>query len=185
MGKADAFFSDDQNTMEANFGVRPIGHQPASFASGAVDEPRFAGTKRDVNAKLIAVGRIMAKEQVRKNFDAEELGELAHSLKTLGQKTPILVYWSDEDAMYVIIAGERRYRAAQMAGLSELACQIHPHRPDDAELVELQFVENAIRSDLNPLEEAQSYKRLQELKGYSTTQLAERIGKNQSTSEDA
>lgn len=181
MGKADAFFSDDQNAIESNFGVRPVGHQPASFSSGATDEPRFSGTKRDVNAKVISVGRIIAKEQVRKDFNEQELAELAHSLKTLGQKTPILVYWSDEDAKYVIIAGERRFRAAQMAGLSELSCQIHPHRPDDAELVELQFVENAIRSHLNAIEEAQSYKRLQELKGYSTTQLAERIGKNQST----
>lgn len=181
MGKADAFFSDDQNTMESNFGVRPLGHQPASFSSGATDEPRFSGTKRDMNAKVISVSRIVAKEQVRKDFNEEELAELAHSLKTVGQKTPILVYWSDEEQIYVIIAGERRYRAAQMAGLNELSCQIHPHKPDDAELVELQFVENAIRSDLNAIEEAQSYKRLQELKGYSTTQLAERIGKNQST----
>ena len=134
-----------------------------------------------MNAKLIAVRRIIAKEQVRKDFNEEELDELAHSLRTVGQKTPILVYWSDEDNNYVIIAGERRYRAAQMAGLTELACQIHPHRPDEAELVELQFVENAIRSDLNPIEEAESYKRLQDLKGFSANQLAERIGKNQST----
>lgn len=181
MGKADAFFSDDQNAIESNFGVRPIGHQPASFSTGTPDEPRFTGTKRDVNAKLITLNRIIAKEQVRKDFNEQELAELAHSLKTLGQKTPILVYWSDEDVKYVIIAGERRFRAAQMAGLSELSCQIHPHRPDAAELVELQFVENAIRSDLNPIEEAQSYRRLQELKGYSANQLADRIGKNQST----
>ena len=182
MGKAESFFSDDQNTMESNFGVRPVGHQPASFSSGTTDEPRFLGTKRDLNAKLIATNRIIAKEQVRKNFDEAELAELAHSLKTVGQKTPILVYWSDEDQSYVIIAGERRFRAAKMAGLSELACQIHPHRPDEAELVELQYVENAIRADLNPIEEAESYRRLQELKGYSANQLAERIGKNQTTS---
>lgn len=181
MGKAESFFSDDQNTMESNFGVRPVGHQPASFSSGGTDEPRFLGTKRDLNAKLIATSRIIAKEQVRKNFDEAELAELAHSLKTLGQKTPILVYWSDEDQSYVIIAGERRFRAAKMAGLSELTCQIHPHRPDEAELVELQYVENAIRADLNPIEEAESYRRLQELKGYSANQLAERIGKNQTT----
>lgn len=178
MSKSDSFFNTDQ---DANFGIRSEGHQPASVFSAQTEEPRFAGTKRDMNAKVIAVSRIVAKEQVRKEFNQEELEELAHSLRTLGQKTPILVYWCDDEQMYVIIAGERRFRAAQMAGLSELSCQIHPRRPDDAELVELQFVENAIRSDLNPIEEANSYKRLQELKGYSTTQLAERIGKNQST----
>lgn len=178
MSKADSFFSIEQ---DANFGIRSEGHQPAAVSASQAEEPRFAGTKRDMHAKIIATHRIVAKEQVRKEFNQQELEELAHSLKTLGQKTPILVYWSEEDQLYVIIAGERRYRAAQMAGLGELSCQIHPHKPDDAELVELQFVENAIRSDLNPIEEALSYKRLQELKGYTTTQLAERIGKNQST----
>lgn len=108
-------------------------------------------SKRDMNAKVIAISRIVAKEQVRKEFNQEELEELAHSLKTLGQKAPILVYWCDDEQMYVIIAGERRFRAAQMAGLSELNCQIHPQKPDDAELVELQFVENAIRADLKPM----------------------------------
>lgn len=181
MGKADSFFTHDENSMDTNFGVRPVGHQLASFDGGASADIRFAGTKRDMNAKLIAVDRIIAKDQVRKNFDQAELEELAHSLKTLGQKTPILVYWSGEDERYVIIAGERRWRAAQMAELAELTCQVHPHKPDEAELVELQFVENAIRSDLNPIEEAESYKRLQELKGYSANQLAERIGKNQTT----
>lgn len=181
MGKADSFFTHDENSMDTNFGVRPAGHQLASFDGGASADIRFAGTKRDMNAKLIAVDRIIAKDQVRKNFDQAELEELAHSLRTLGQKTPVLVYWSVEDERYVIIAGERRWRAAQMAGLAELACQVHPHKPDEAELVELQFVENAIRSDLNPIEEAESYKRLQELKGYSANQLAERIGKNQTT----
>lgn len=178
MGKADSFFNDDQ---DANFGVRPEGHTPAAIAVTGDDNPRFAGTKRDMNAKVINLGCLLAKEQVRKNFDEQELAELAHSLRTVGQKTPILVYWSDEDKKYVIIAGERRFRAAQMAELKELSCQIHPHKPDEAELVELQFVENAIRSDLNPMEEAESYKKLQELKGYSANQLAERIGKNQST----
>lgn len=181
MGKADSFFTHDENAMDTNFGVRPAGHQLASFDGGASADIRFAGTKRDMNAKLIAVDRIIAKEQVRKNFDQADLEELAHSLRTLGQKTPILVYWSGEDERYVVIAGERRWRAAQLAGLEELACQVHPHKPEEAELVELQFVENAIRSDLNPIEEAQSYKRLQDLKGYSANQLAERIGKNQTT----
>jgi ParB family chromosome partitioning protein len=178
MSKADMFFNSDQ---DSNFGVRPEGHQPASVFQSHGEEPRFSGTKRDINAKVIALSRIVAKQQVRKHFDEQELQELAHSLRTVGQKTPILVYWSDEESIYVIIAGERRYRAAQMAGLTELSCQIHPHKPDEAELVELQYVENAIRSDLNPIEEAHSYRLLQELKGYSAHQLAERIGKNQST----
>ncbi len=176
--KADSFFNSDQ---DSNFGVRPAGHTPASYSDSYGDDARLVGTRRDMHAKVISVDCLLAKEQVRKDFNQAELDELAHSLKTVGQKTPILVYWSDDDGKYVIVAGERRYRAAKQAGLDELCCQIHPHKPDEAELVELQFVENAIRSDLNPIEEAHSYRRLQELKGYTTTQLAERIGKNQSS----
>lgn len=178
MSKADSFMSDLQ---DSNFGVRPAGHTPAQFNVVENESPRYTAAKRDINAKLIRIDSIIAKEQVRKNFDETELAELAHSLKTLGQKSPILVYWSETDERYVIIAGERRYRAALKAGLTELACQVHPHQPDEAELVELQYVENAQRSDLNAIEEALSYKRLMELKGYSGNQLAQRIGKGQAT----
>jgi ParB family transcriptional regulator, chromosome partitioning protein len=177
MSKADSFFSSDQ---DANFGVRPEGHRVASFAS-VDDDPKYVGVSRDLQAKRIALSSLMAKEQIRTSFDEDDLAELAHSLKTVGQKTPILVYWSAADGKYVIIAGERRFRAAQQAGLEELACQVHSWEPDEAELVELQFVENAVRTDLNAIETALSYKRLQDLKGYSLSQLSERIGKNAST----
>ena len=137
--------------------------------------------QHDVLVKRIQLSLIIAKEQVRTSFDEGELNELAHSLKTLGQKQPILVYWSEEDERYVIIAGERRFRAAEIAKLDALDCKIHPSEPSEAELVELQFVENAVRTDLNAIEEALSYKRLQDLNGMSANQLAKRIGKSQST----
>ncbi len=179
MGKADTFFDDDSNTAAVNLGVRTEGHTLAAIPAERLPSER--GIKRDRDAKVILIGHIIAKQQLRTDFNEQELNELAHSLKILGQKTPILVYWSEADEHYVIIFGERRWRAAKLAGLKELSCKIHSHEPTEDELVELQFVENAIRSDLNPIEESLSYKKLQELKGYTTTQLAERIGKNQST----
>lgn len=180
MSKADNFF-EDKKIAEADFGVRSPGHTVARVMSNDHDDPKLLGTKRNLNSKHIQLTRIVAKEQVRKHFDQKELEELAQSLKTVGQQTPILVYWSDADDRYVIIAGERRFRAAQLAGIATLTCQIHPHKPTDAELVELQYVENAQRSGLSPIEEAESYKRLQELMGYSANQLAQRIGKDQTT----
>ena len=179
MGKSDALFDDD-TTTNANVGVRSAGFKPTVVTHDNEESGEFIGTKRDIKSKVITLDRIIAKDQVRKSFGEKEIEEMAHSLKTVGQTTPILVYWSHEDDRYVVIAGERRFRGAKLAGLTELSCKIHPHRPEEDELVELQFVENAIRVDLNPIEEAQSYKRLQELKGFTTTQLAERIGKSQS-----
>lgn len=178
MGKFDQLFGAG-NAAEENLGQRSAGFQPA-IVNDPVDS-RFEGTTRDSATKLIRVDRIIAKEQVRKDFGDGELQELAHSLRTVGQQQNLLVYWSAEDDRYVIISGERRWRAAQIAQIETLRCTIHPHRPDEAELTELQFVENAIRTDLNPIEEALSYKRLQDLKGYSANQLADRIGKNQTT----
>ena len=70
MSKADSFFSSDQ---DANFGLRTEGHQPASVFSAQTEEPRFAGTKRDMNAKVISISRIVAQEQVRREFIQEEL----------------------------------------------------------------------------------------------------------------
>ena len=176
MKKATSFFGSN---TDKNFGIRDKGHKLA--VSDAPFDARLEGTQLDRTAKRIELGRIIAKEQVRTNFDETELNELAHSLKTLGQKQPILVYWREAEDRYVIIAGERRFRAAKIAGLEALDCKIHPNQPDEAELVELQFVENAIRTDLNAIEEAISYKRLKELKSMSANELAKRIGKAQST----
>ena len=183
MGKLDKLFGGGgggDSTTASNLGVRGEGHEVATLPAEAQD-PKLRATKRDMSAKVILLSRIMAKKQVREDFDEEALKELAHSLKTIGQTQPCLVYWSEADDRYVIIAGERRFRAAKMAGLKSLDCKVHPNEPDEAELVELQFVENAIRTDLNPIEEAKSYGRLKELKGYSAVQLAERIGKHHST----
>lgn len=183
MGKLDKLFGGSRGgdqTTASNLGVREAGHSVATLPTEARDE-KLRYTKRDMSAKVIGLSRIIAKEQVRKDFDEADLNELAHSLKTVGQTNPCLVYWSEADERYVIIAGERRFRAAKLAGLKTLDCKVHPSEPDEAELVELQFVENAVRTDLNPIEEAESYRRLKELKGFSAVQLAERIGKNHST----
>lgn len=176
MSKKASFFN---STTDKNLGVRDEGHTIATDKKPVAKN--LQGTKRIMSAKSIKLTRIIAKEQVRTNFDEGELNELAHSLKTLGQQQPILVYWSESDERYVIIAGERRFRAAKIAKLEGLDCKIHPHEPSESELVELQFVENAIRTDLNAIEEAVSYRRLRDLNGMSANELAKRIGKAQST----
>ena len=96
------------------------------------------------------------REQPRKNFDEDALEELADSIKQFGLLQPILV--QDRKTYYEIIAGERRWRAAKLAGLKEVPVIIKNFTPQ--EIVEISLIENIQREDLNPIEEALAYKRL-------------------------
>jgi ParB family chromosome partitioning protein len=113
----------------------------------------------------------------RKSFDEAELADLAASIRERGVVQAILVRPLGESAeAYEIIAGERRWRAAQRAGLHDVPVAVH--EVGDREALELAIIENVQRSDLNPLEEAQGYRQLIEEHGYSQGQLAEVIGKS-------
>jgi ParB family chromosome partitioning protein len=116
--------------------------------------------------------------QPRKNFDEEKLRELADSIREHGIIEPIIV----EDAgngFYTIVAGERRSRAARMAGLTEAPALIRSY--SGAKRMEVSLIENVQRADLNPVEEASAYRRLMELTGLSQDDMAARVGKNRST----
>ncbi len=114
----------------------------------------------------------------RKDFDEAALEELAASLKNQGVLQPVLVR-RDGRGGYRLIAGERRWRAAQRAGLAELPAVVR--EASDAEAYELALVENIQRSDLNPLEEAEAFRRLVEERRLTQEQVADRVGKDRST----
>ncbi len=118
------------------------------------------------------------RNQPRKNFSEDELNELADSIKTHGVFQPLLVQKKDDD-YYEIIAGERRWRAAKIAGITEVPVIIRDF--SDQERVEIQLLENLQRENLNPMEEAAAYKRLLSEFGMKQDELAERIGKNRTT----
>jgi ParB family transcriptional regulator, chromosome partitioning protein len=82
------------------------------------------------------------------------------------------VRWDEGRGAYVILAGERRWRAARLAGLEKLACVIHEGVLTDEEKLAMQLVENALRADLKPVEQARAYRRLMDARGYSTRNLA-------------
>ncbi|HEY8892422.1 MAG TPA: ParB/RepB/Spo0J family partition protein [Clostridium sp.] len=96
------------------------------------------------------------KEQPRKNFDPEKISELAQSIKEHGVIQPIIL--SKEDDVYIVVAGERRFRAAKVIGLKEIPAIIM--EIDDREILEISLIENIQREDLNPIEEAIAYKKL-------------------------
>ncbi|MCB1478320.1 MAG: ParB/RepB/Spo0J family partition protein [Rhodobiaceae bacterium] len=115
----------------------------------------------------------------RQEFDEEELQDLVNSVLEKGVVQPLLVRNSpDGNGRYELIAGERRWRAAQRAGLHEVPCLIHD--VDDREALELAIIENVQRTDLNALEEALGYQKLVDDYSYSQNDLAKVIGKSRS-----
>lgn len=114
------------------------------------------------------------RDQPRKNFDEDALQELADSIKQFGLLQPILV--QDRKDYYEIIAGERRWRAAKLAGLKEVPVIIKNYT--DQEIVEISLIENIQREDLNPIEEAQAFKRLLMEFNLKQDELAERVSKS-------
>jgi ParB family chromosome partitioning protein len=117
-------------------------------------------------------------EQPRKTFDGERLEELAASIRTQGIIQPFIVRARPAGG-YELIAGERRWRAAQRAGLHEVPAVIRDVAP--AQAFEMALVENLQREDLNPIEEAAGYERLVAEFGYTQEKLADRVGKERST----
>ena len=114
------------------------------------------------------------REQPRKFFDEDALQELADSIKQFGLLQPILV--QDRKDYYEIIAGERRWRAAKLAGLKEVPVIIRNYT--EQEIVEISLIENIQREDLNPIEEAQAYKRLLTEFNLKQDEVAERVSKS-------
>lgn len=114
------------------------------------------------------------REQPRKNFDEDALQDLAESIKQVGVLQPILV--QEREDYYEIIAGERRWRAANIAGLKEVPVIIR--NLTEQEIVEIALIENIQREDLNPIEEAQAYKRLLTEFNLKQDEVAERVSKS-------
>jgi ParB family chromosome partitioning protein len=116
-------------------------------------------------------------QQPRRRFDDDAMAELVASVRTSGVLQPLLVRPLDEfGERYEIVAGERRWRAAQAAGLAEVPVLVRTLT--DAEALEAALLENVQRSDLGPLEEADGYRRLIEQFGHTQDALAERVGKS-------
>lgn len=145
----------------------PAGQVPAAVKEKAVATNKIAIVDIQVNPK-----------NPRKDFDEKALQELAQSIKIHDLIQPITVSQLS-NGKFQIIAGERRFRAAKLAGLTELPCFIR--QVNDAELLELALLENLQRVDLNEIEIALSYQRMMNELNYTQEQVAERMGKDRST----
>ena len=136
-------------------------------------------TKVEKTTNKLSIGDLYPnKFQPRKIFDEESLNDLQKSIKERGIIQPIIVRKSNENSKYEIIAGERRWLAAQKAGLHDVPVVVT--EADDLKSLEFAIVENVQRNDLNPLEEAQGYQRLINDFSYDQEKVSKFIGKSRS-----
>ena len=143
----------------------------------------FPDEKVEDGIKMVRVSAIEPNRgQPRKEFDSESLSELADSIREHGVLQPLLVRRlpgaSLEDESYQLVAGERRWRAARMAGLSEVPVVVR--EMSEAEVLEFALIENLQREDLNPLEEAGGYQELIDTFGLTQEEVARKVGRSRS-----
>lgn len=156
--------------LDALLGEALRGDPASARASGNVDS-------RSVGVTTIAVAEIRPNpDQPRRHFSDDKLNELAASIAKHGVIQPIVVRPFNDG--YQIVAGERRWRAAQRVQLHDLPAIVRNF--DDAETLEIALLENIQRQDLNPIEEAEAYKKLTDLFGHSAAELAELVHKSRS-----
>ena len=180
---------NEQQKLEAGNEIAPVEAKDTAPVTAADD---VAGITSMMNAHgtenmhgteqegmlLVKLSRIQPDpDQPRKNFDEEKLNELADSIRTYGMISPIVV--KKRGALYEIVAGERRWRAARIAGLKEIPVVIK--EVDEKTSRELSIIENIQRDDLNAVEEARAYQSLIEEYGLTQEEVAARVAKNRST----
>ncbi|QDV83788.1 ParB/RepB/Spo0J family partition protein [Planctomycetes bacterium TBK1r] len=124
----------------------------------------------------VEVDRIVPdQEQPRTEFDDADIKRLAGSIRAHGQLHPIRVRWNDDISKWIIVSGERRWRATKAAGLPNIDCYFVDSELTAGEVREQQLVENLLRADLKPLEEAKAYQSLMELNGWNGKQVADAL----------
>ena len=174
----DALFPEKKSAVK-----EPVKKTTAKTENKTVaTEKETTGTKEKSNtaehkktAMIVKISMIEPnREQPRKKFDEDALQELADSIKQYGVLQPLLV--SDKKDYYEIVAGERRWRAAKLAGLKEVPVVVR--ELSTQEIVEISLIENIQREDLNPVEEAMAYKRLIDEFHMKQDEIAERVSKS-------
>ena len=147
----------------------------------AQTNPRTVGTKPAGGVVAIELSRITPDpDQPRKTFSSDEITDLAKSLKRDGQLEPIRVRYDAGSDRYVIVCGERRYRASSVAGLPTVLAIVEDRDLPRDRLTALQLIENALRADLEPIEAARAYSDLMDAWGCTQVELAQRLSISQS-----
>ena len=146
-----------------------------------VANPKDVGRRALRRFGQISLARVIPDpDQPRVDFDDNAIEQLAQSIREQGQLHPIRVRWSDAQDSWLIISGERRYRAAKHAGLTTIDCYFHEGELTKTEILEQQLIENLLRTDLRPMEEAKAFQLLIHLSGWTGKELANALSINAS-----
>ena len=137
---------------------------------------KYAGATRSRMFAEMPVDAIVTDPQARTEFDRQELERLAASIKQFGQLAPIRVRRDEGRGSWVVLVGERRLRACRMAGLERVRVELVERAMNEADVLAEQVVENAVRSDLLPVEQGRAYQRLMTLNDWNAQQLADTLG---------
>ena len=155
--------------------VGSTANETSKKTRSAVKKDKSVSERKPAAERLVKISSVEPNlNQPRRHFDEDALLELSDSIKQYGVLQPLLV--TDKNGYFEIIAGERRWRAAKMAGLKEVPVVVKEFT--DQEIVEISLIENIQREDLNPIEEAMAYKRLMEEFHLKQDEIADRVAKS-------
>lgn len=159
--------------LQESMGVRHTDFRPVLAPS---PEKKDIGRRPLRNVGKVAIGQVVPDpDQPRIDFQAAALERLALSIREKGQLSPIRVRWSNELEKWIIISGERRWRATQRAGLAEIDCYFDEGPLTPSQILEQQLIENCLREDLQPIEEAEAFASLMRLNSWTGKQVAEAL----------
>lgn len=173
MSKAKNLRERFSENISQAISMRP-GKAAAPAAQAATD--RYADATRARSFAELPVDALVCDLQPRSEFDPDELARLAESIKQFGQLAPIRCRYDEARAQWVVLVGERRLRACRLAGLEKIRVELVERAMTEADILTEQIVENAVRSDLQPVEQGRAYKRLMDLNGWTAQELAQTIG---------
>lgn len=175
MSKSDSLISRIGGGLADSIGIRPGQSTRPSYAAGALETPKTDFVRNRSVGEIHPSEIIPDPQQPRKHFSEEELDQLAADIRQRGQLQPIRVRWSAEHGKWLIIAGERRWRAVTKVGLDKITCMFIDREMTQSEIRAEQLVENLLREDLNGIELAKSFSALMELNAWSATELAQNV----------
>ncbi|HMB05388.1 MAG TPA: ParB/RepB/Spo0J family partition protein [Isosphaeraceae bacterium] len=166
-----------RSSMGASETASPAVTPPSSPPGTSGGGPgKYDGLKAFRDARLIPIDRLVPDpDQPRKVFTDEAIDRLADSLRARGMLQPIRARWDTDLGRWVIVAGERRFRAARRAGWTEVPCVTVEGAMTDSEILQDQLIENCLREDLQPLEQAEAFKALMNANGWSARRLGEEL----------
>lgn len=181
MSKKDMLLNGLGSRIRESASVRPpMAGMPGIGAGVVAGDARDVGVSRSKVAQVIRLERIARDpSQPREEFDEDALGRLADSMRARGVLQPIAVRWDEGRGVYVVVVGERRWRAAGLAGLESIPCTVMDGAIPPDELLAIQCMENLLREDLRPVEQARAFRTLMDVHGWSGHRLAKELGVSQ------